>query len=88
VAAQSPRRRGAAAPKAPKLRTYVMASVRLDVPTHARVAAAAALAGMDKSTWMSRAITEALSGIVVFDRRSSKPDQVDSASEERSEDAA
>jgi hypothetical protein len=66
-----------------------MASVRLDVATHARVAAAAALAGIDKSSWMSRAITEALTGIVVFDRRAVKPvDQGDLASRERSEDAA
>lgn len=49
-----------------------MASVRLDVATHARVAAAAALAGMDKSAWMNRAITEALSGVVVIDRRNPK----------------
>jgi predicted HicB family RNase H-like nuclease len=59
--------KGKSAPK-PK-RTHVSASVRLDVATHARVSAAAALAGVDKSTWMSRAITEALQGIVVFDRR-------------------
>lgn len=46
-----------------------MASVRLDVTTNARVAAAAALAGIDKSAWMSRAITEALAGVLVIDRR-------------------
>ena len=38
------------------------------VATHARVAAAAALAGVDRSTWINRAITDALKGIVVFDR--------------------
>jgi hypothetical protein len=69
-----------------------MASVRLDVPTHARVAAAASLAGLDKSAWMSRAITEALAGIVVFDRRAERApklsDQGDLASGGRSEDAA
>ena len=70
--------RGSAAPKA---RKSVMASVRLDVATHARVAAAAALAGMDKSAWMSRAITDALKGVVVIDRRKSpdgakSPDEV------------
>jgi hypothetical protein len=69
-----------------------MASVRLDVATHARVAAAAALAGMDRSAWIGRAINEALAGIVVFDRRSERaprlPDQGDLASEGRSEDAA
>lgn len=75
MAAQPARRRGSAAPSA---RKHVMASVKLDVATYARVAAAAALAGTDKSTWMSKAITEALAGIVVFDRRAAKPgDQVD-----------
>lgn len=48
-----------------------MASVRLDVGTYARVSAAAALAGMDKSAWMARAIGEALKGVVVIDRRRS-----------------
>jgi hypothetical protein len=66
VAAQPPRRRGSAAPPA---RKFVSASVRLDVATHARVAAAAALAGVDRSTWINKAITDALQGIVVFDRR-------------------
>ena len=70
MAAQPTRRRGSAVPTA---RKHVMASVRLDVATHARVAAAAALSGLDKSAWMSRAITEALAGIVVFDRRAVKP---------------
>ncbi len=60
--------RGSAAPQVPK---SVMASVRLDVATHARVSAAAALAGMDKSAWMSRAIRDALKGVVVIDRRKS-----------------
>jgi len=87
VAAQPSKRRGSATPSA---RKFVMASVRLDVATHARVAAAAALAGMDRSTWIGKAINEALAGIVVFDRRAAKPgDQmVDPASGERSEDAA
>jgi hypothetical protein len=49
----------------------VKCSVLLDVGTNARLAAAAALEGLDKSAWMSRAITEALKGIVVFDRRKS-----------------
>lgn len=86
MAAQPARRRGSAAPTVKK---YVMASVRLDVATHARVAAAAALAGLDKSAWMSRAITEALTGIVVFDRRTAKPgDRVDLASQEGSDEVA
>ena len=89
MAAQPARRRGSAAPSA---RKFVMASVKLDVATHARVAAAAALEGMDKSAWMSKAITEALTGIVVFDRRSERAakivDRGDPASGERSEEAA
>jgi hypothetical protein len=68
LAAQSPRRRASADPSAGKT---VKATVSLDVATHARVSAAAALAGMDKSAWMNRAITEALKGIVVIDRRKS-----------------
>jgi hypothetical protein len=58
-----------------------MASVKLDVATHARVAAAAALAGLDKSAWMSRAITEALSGVVVIDRRAKPDGQLDPSGE-------
>lgn len=49
----------------------VKASVVLDVGTNARLAAAAALEGIDKSTYMARVITESLRGIVVFDRRNS-----------------
>jgi hypothetical protein len=63
-----------------------MASVKLDVASYAKVSAAAALSGVDKSTWMSRAIAEALKGIVVFDRNAEKPaedvDAPDSDSEE------
>ena len=69
MASKSAHRRGSAAPTAKK---YVMASVKLDVATHARVAAASALAGLDKSAWMSRAITEALAGVVIIDRRNPK----------------
>ena len=87
MATQPARRRGAAAPA---VRKFVMASVKLDVATHARVAAAAALAGLDKSAWMSRAITEALAGIVVFDRRAQKGGgEVDPAEgEDRQSEAA
>jgi hypothetical protein len=64
-----------------------MASVKLDVATASRVAAAATIAGLDKSAWMSRAITEALAGVVVIDRR--KPaDRVDPSSDEGSANAA
>jgi predicted transcriptional regulator len=48
---------------------YVSASVRLDVGTHSRLSAAAALAGMTKTTFMEKAITDALQGIIVIDRR-------------------
>jgi hypothetical protein len=71
VAAQLPRKRGSATASP---RRFVSASVRLDVNTHARVAAAAALAGIDRSTWINRAIDEALRGIVVFDKRSKSAD--------------
>jgi len=73
VAAQTPRRRGSAEPAA---RKSVMASVKLDVATHTRVGVAASLAGTDKSTWMSKLITDAVQGIVIIDRRSagSRPD--------------
>lgn len=50
-----------------------MASVKLDVATHARVSAAAALAGTDRSAWMFRAISDALRGVVVIDRRGREP---------------
>lgn len=79
MAAQPTRRRGPAAPAA---RKHVMASVRLDVAQHARVAAAAALAGVDRSTWINKAINDALAGIVVFDRRSERaPKSGDQATE-------
>ena len=67
--AMSPQLRVVSAPKEPPAGKTVKATVCLDVGTHARVSAAAALAGMDKSAWMGRAITEALKGIVVIDRR-------------------
>ncbi len=77
MATQVSKRRG---PAAAVPRKHVMTSVRLDVATHARLSAAAALAGMDKSTFCARAISEALIGIVVFDRR--KPDgQLDPSGE-------
>ena len=78
MAAQPSRRRGSAAPP---VRKFVSASVRLDVGTHARVAAAAALAGVDRSTWINRAITDALKGIVVFDRTKG-PDHGDLSDDE------
>lgn len=55
-----------------KTRTHVMASVKLDVATHARVSAAASLEGVDKSAWMSRVISEAVSGLKLIDNRNKK----------------
>jgi hypothetical protein len=73
------------APK-PK-RTHVSLSVRVDVPTSARVAAAAALAGLDKSAFCAKAIEAALTGIVVFDRKAAKSaEHVDPSSDEVSSD--
>lgn len=82
MSTQPTRRRGSAAPTG---RKFVMASVRLDVATHARVSAAAALAGMDKSAWMSRAITEALQGVIVIDRRKSPGHGAPTSEEESAE---
>ena len=68
MASQTPQRRKPADSQAGRT---VKASVVLDVGTNARLAAAAALEGIDKSTYMARVITESLRGIVVFDRRKS-----------------
>jgi hypothetical protein len=66
-----------------------MVSVKLDVLQNARVAAAAALAGIDKSSFCAKAIDAALAGIVVFDRNNPKSNgHGDPSSEGRSEDAA
>jgi hypothetical protein len=70
-----------------KKRTRVSASVSLDVETHARVAAAAALKGMTKTAYMEDAIIRSLVGIVVFDRRKGA-DQLDSSGEVDRHDAA
>jgi hypothetical protein len=72
-------------------RTHVSASVKLDVATHAKVSAAAALVGVSKSTWMERAIVDALQGIVVFDRKAEKAkiaEHVDLSGDSESADAA
>ena len=68
MAAQSPKRRGAASPQA---REYITTSIRLRVSTAARVAAAAQIAGVDKSRFMADAVEAALAGIVLVDRRKS-----------------
>lgn len=77
MAVRTGKRRRSADPQAVR---SVSASVRLDVNTHARVAAAAALAGMDRSAWINRAIQEALGGLIVFNRVKSS-DDVDLAGE-------
>jgi hypothetical protein len=69
-------------PAGPKSRSHVMASVKLDVVTYARVSAAAALAGMDKSAFMSQAIGAAVKGLVIIDRSRSRADDVDPSGEE------
>ncbi len=80
MAAQTPHRRKSADSQTSRT---VKASVVLDVGTNARLAAASALEGIDKSTYMARVITESLRGIVVFDRRKSA-DGADLASERKS----
>ena len=68
MATESPRRRK---PAVPAKRRTVKTTVSVDVETHARWAAAAALKGMDRSAFAVEVITEALKGLVLFDRRSS-----------------
>lgn len=53
------------------LRT-VKTSVQLDVATHAKLAALAALRGVPMTTIMSEAIADAVSSMVVFDRKAVK----------------
>jgi hypothetical protein len=57
-------------------------TVCLDVNTHARLAAAAALRGMDRSAFAAEAIRTALVGYVVIDRRSKPADGDDPSGEE------
>ena len=63
---ETPRRRGtASAPARPPIRT----SVSLDVRTHAKLAAAAALRGVDRSTLAADFIRVGLKDVVVMDSR-------------------
>lgn len=62
----APRRRKTAVPSVER---SVKATVVVDVDTHARWAAAAALAGVDRSAWAAGVIKEALRGVIVVDRR-------------------
>lgn len=47
----------------------IKTTVFLDVETHTKLAGAAALAGVDRSTFAAGAIREAVSSIVLFDRK-------------------
>lgn len=68
VKSPAPRKRTSAGPQA---RTSVKASLLVDVETHARWSAAAALRGMDRNAFAVEALKEALRGIIVVDRRKS-----------------
>lgn len=68
MATDRPRQRKAAAPPARKL---IKATIVVDVETHARWAAAAALQSMDRSAFAVAALKESLKGVVVFVREKS-----------------
>lgn len=55
-------------PATPADRKTVKCTVVLDVDTHTKLAAAAALRGCDRSTIAAEAIRSAVGSIVVFDR--------------------
>lgn len=78
----SPRRRKSAASP---VRSTVKASLTVGVDLHARWAAAAALRGLDRNAFAVEALTEAVRGIVIIDRRKS-PGRLDPASGEGSAD--
>ena len=78
VAAQTPRRRKNADPSTGRT---VKCTVLLRVETHAKLAAAAALRGCDRSTFAAEAIEQALRGVVVIDRRRKPSDHVESSDE-------
>lgn len=84
MAEERPRKRRTAATQP---RKTVKASIVLDVQTHARLAAAAALRGMDRSALAAEFITEGLKGLVIVNR-GKFADNVDSDSPGRSTDAA
>lgn len=67
----------------------VKTSVILDVESHAKLAALAALRGVAMTTIMADAIGDAVKSMVVFDRAARTPKTVDSPVQEReSADAA
>jgi hypothetical protein len=72
VSAPNPRKRKSAAPQSGRT---VKTSVLLDGELHARLSAAAAMAGMDKNAYIVEAIRVATRSIVLFDR-SKQPDRV------------
>lgn len=73
MAAHSPRRRKSAHPSTDRI---VKCTVLLRVETHARLAAAAALRGCDRSAFAAECIEAGLKGVIVIDKR--KPaDHVD-----------
>lgn len=55
-------------PAVPQVQRTVKTSVQLDVATHAKLAALAALRGVPMTTIMAEAIADAVSTMVVFDR--------------------
>jgi hypothetical protein len=65
----------------------VKCTVLLDLETHARLAAAAAMRRCDRSALAAGFIREGLRGVVVFDK-GNPADRVDPASDEESATAA
>ncbi len=55
-----------------KVARRIKVSVFLDAETHAKLAGASALAGMDRSAYAAAAIRDAVSSIVLFDRRANQ----------------
>ena len=71
VATEKPKRRKAA--PASSSRT-VKTSLTLDVDLHSRLSLAAALAGMSNTAYVADVLREALKGLIVIDKRSSRDD--------------
>lgn len=80
MATEKPKRRKTADQPPQK---YVKATISVDVATHARWAAAAALRGMDRNAFAVAALHEALRGLHIIDRSKSSGHD-DPASGERS----
>ena len=62
---------------ATEVRKTVKTTVLLDVETHQKLAAKAALLGCDRSTVAAEAIRAAVASVVVFDRAARRADRVD-----------